>query len=82
MKAMPTFDHMADHRKIKKVPSQVSDNYLVAALRRMEQDMPPADEADYGYPQDESELEDGEGFDNYEDFKLEAETRGLIWRLS
>lgn len=59
-------------------PSELSDVYLIQALRGMENNMP--DEIEVGYFEDCDEIEDEKDFRNYEVFKIEAETRGLTWR--
>ena len=72
--------------------SELSDNYLIAALRRMEQRLPEYQTDGYatwrtittedvGFVEDFDEIEDDGELRNYEMFKLEAETRGLSWRV-
>ena len=65
--------------------SQLSDEYLIGSLRGMETRMPELDafgnRIEIGYVNAVDEIADGVGFHNYEMFKLEAETRGLTWRV-
>lgn len=61
--------------------SQVSDGYIVGKLREMESTFANAESFELDRFVDvDDEVDDGEGMDNYEMLKLEAETRGLVWR--
>lgn len=61
--------------------SQVSDGYIVRKLRELEATFPDAQNFTLNrFVNVGEEIDDGEGMDNYEMLKLEAETRGLVWR--
>ncbi len=61
--------------------SQVSDRYVVDKLRELEQVFPDAENFTLDrFVSVGDEVDDGEGMENYEMLKLEAETRGLVWR--
>lgn len=62
-------------------PSELTDSYLITSLRSMEARMPESGELEIGYVEDLNDIEDQNGFRNYEVFKIEAETRGLTWRM-
>ncbi len=69
----------------RKLPlSKLDDAYLIAALRRMEALVPEGlnhENLEVGYVENVEDVADPEGVENYEVFKLEAETRGLTWRV-
>lgn len=60
--------------------SQVTDDYLIRILRILEHDLP--EDLDVKYVEDPEDIVDKGRFKNYAMFKLEAETRGLVWRLT
>lgn len=62
--------------------SQVTDDYIVDQLRWLEARIPEDYEIDRFVDVGEDLVDEGHGMHNYEMLKLEAETRGLIWRLA
>ena len=61
---------------------QVTDDYIVDQLRRLEARFPEDYELDQFVNVGEDLVDEGRGMHNYEMLKLEAETRGLTWRLA
>lgn len=63
--------------------SQLSDGYLIGALRGMEKRVPETEnieDLELGFVACAEDVPDPEEVKDYEVFKIEAETRGLTWR--